>query len=523
MIQASKLKMIYGEEIAYKVINSKILVIGAGGIGCELVKTLSVTGRFDLVINALDNIEARNYVNQICYNLDIPLIEAGTNGYVATCVDKPKDQSFPVCTIRQKPEKLIHCIVWAKALFDGLFGSRDQSDHIIDYLPEPIQDQSADFFDYAKQVFSKLFDEEVKNQIQAVKSKLMAQTLNPDEKQSEESFLKKINVLEFSNHEESIQRDLTDREYKLNKPELNDENNLTILTLQEQIYTFVQSILKIYQERFDKIGQMTFDKDDDSIIDLVSSATNLRAYNFSVAMESKFKIKEMAGKIIPAISSSNALVASLQVFEAIKILAGQFENLQGIYYRRLDTKKLQSFKRINDPKNPNLIDEVLIRDIQLGDEFQMAFDTFQYEQFSDLDEDEEIMNKKKLIRTLSELNVTDNSIIQVQGDFKSQTENNQSSVIYVLLCECPEQEETLKTVLLKKGINQPLFDNTMEISEGEVEIQNDQKFTEAIIKPQTIIGKRLHSEIEIGNQVDIDETKNSDSNKRAKIDEQIEV
>jgi ubiquitin-like 1-activating enzyme E1 B len=43
----------------------------------------------------------------------------------------------------------------------------------------------------------------------------------------------------------------------------------------------------------------------------VSAATNIRATNFSIAMESMFKIKEMAGKIIPAISSSNALVAAL--------------------------------------------------------------------------------------------------------------------------------------------------------------------------------------------------------------------
>ena len=56
---------------------------------------------------------------------------------------------------------------------------------------------------------------------------------------------------------------------------------------------------------------MVFDKDDDIVIDFVSSATNLRAFNFSIDLESKFKIKEMAGKIIPAISSSNALVANL--------------------------------------------------------------------------------------------------------------------------------------------------------------------------------------------------------------------
>ena len=44
----------------------------------------------------------------------------------------------------------------------------------------------------------------------------------------------------------------------------------------------------------------------------------------------------MAGKIIPAISSSNALVAALQVIESIKILSGKFDLLYGIVYQRMD-------------------------------------------------------------------------------------------------------------------------------------------------------------------------------------------
>jgi hypothetical protein len=35
----------------------------------------------------------------------------------------------------------------------------------------------------------------------------------------------------------------------------------------------------------------------------------------------------MAGKIVPAISSSNALVAALQVFEAIKVLTKNYNQL----------------------------------------------------------------------------------------------------------------------------------------------------------------------------------------------------
>lgn len=109
--------------------------------------------KFDLVINALDNEQARNHVNEMCFNLDIPLVEAGTNGYRATCVSikrgltqcyqciaKEKEQSFPVCTIRQRPERLIHCIHWAKFLFDGLFGPKDQaSNNMIEDIIEELE------------------------------------------------------------------------------------------------------------------------------------------------------------------------------------------------------------------------------------------------------------------------------------------------------------------------------------------------------------------------------------------------
>lgn len=56
---------------------------------------------------------------------------------------------------------------------------------------------------------------------------------------------------------------------------------------------------------------MSFDKDDDLAIQFVTAATNLRASTFNIQTETQFKIKEMAGKIVPAISSSNAIVASL--------------------------------------------------------------------------------------------------------------------------------------------------------------------------------------------------------------------
>lgn len=99
---------------------------------------------------------------------------------------------------------------------------------------------------------------------------------------------------------------------------------------------------------------MTFDKDDAHAVEFVSAAANIRANNFSIPMESLFKIKEMAGKIVPAISSSNALGASLQVFEAVKLLAKQNGKLKAIVYKRTDdARRLTSLSRKNEAPNPD--------------------------------------------------------------------------------------------------------------------------------------------------------------------------
>ena len=45
------------------------------------------------------------------------------------CQPKPTPKTYPVCTIRNTPDKPIHCIVWAKdLLFATLFGPQMASD-----------------------------------------------------------------------------------------------------------------------------------------------------------------------------------------------------------------------------------------------------------------------------------------------------------------------------------------------------------------------------------------------------------
>jgi ubiquitin-like 1-activating enzyme E1 B len=195
-----------------KIKESNVLVVGAGGIGCELLKNIVMTGfqritvidldtidlsnlnrqflfqhqhikkskalvakesvlkfnpnvditahhgsiyearfglewfkGFDIVLNALDNLQARRHVNKMCLAANVPLIESGTAGYHGQvsvhhypftscydCTSKPiEKKTYPVCTIRSTPSEPIHTIVWAKNyLFNALFGKMDDEEEV---------------------------------------------------------------------------------------------------------------------------------------------------------------------------------------------------------------------------------------------------------------------------------------------------------------------------------------------------------------------------------------------------------
>ncbi len=46
------------------------------------------------------------------------------------CQPKPAAKTYPGCTIRNTPSEPIHCIVWAKHLFNQLFGEPDADNDV---------------------------------------------------------------------------------------------------------------------------------------------------------------------------------------------------------------------------------------------------------------------------------------------------------------------------------------------------------------------------------------------------------
>lgn len=146
---------------------------------------------FDVVINALDNVKARQYVNTMCVLAGVPLVEGGSTGllgqsypiipHYTECYNcKPRGgnegEQYAVCTIRSTPDKLEHCIVWAKELFVLLFGKRDDSllyeevDSVYMDSLTPANDQvlsePSKCLEFCIDLLEALFDREIEKRIQ---------------------------------------------------------------------------------------------------------------------------------------------------------------------------------------------------------------------------------------------------------------------------------------------------------------------------------------------------------------------
>lgn len=137
-------------------------------------------------------------------------------------------------------------------------------------------------------------------------------------------------------------------------PEQNLDWDQKPWSLMENVRVFRESLAEIsadFNERrkTDPGFSMSFDKDDEASLNFVTAAANLRAHIFGISVQSRFSVKgisvtsgatmrnsnkigiEMAGNIIPAIATTNAIVAGMIVMLAFKVLSDQLGQCKYTY------------------------------------------------------------------------------------------------------------------------------------------------------------------------------------------------
>ena len=395
-----------GKDHSNNIYNCKILCVGAGGIGCEVLKNLVLCGfkdievidldtidvsnlnrqflfrqkhvglskaltaanaamtfnkdakiiahhgnikdvkfgikyieQFHVVLNALDNVDARKHMNRLCLAADVPLIDSGTTGFLGQvmpirknitqcydCTPKTTQKVYPICTIRSTPDKPVHCIVWGKECFKLIFGDPKESmlyddeeatGTAADYMklldiPKDIS-KSIDVVTYIAKLLKALFHDDINKKIEmdvykSAKSKpepITEVMINKGLKNSIDS----VNNKSSSSSLLLLLSNGSNNRVEYDRKKLSEDECVT-----EMINCILDAI------KDDTIGKLAFDKDDDLAMRFVAAAANLRSSVFKIETMSLHDAKGIAGNIIPAIATTNAIIAGVQVMSAVKLL-----------------------------------------------------------------------------------------------------------------------------------------------------------------------------------------------------------
>ena len=327
----------------------------------------------DIIVNALDNISARQYVDDKCVLYSKPLFESGTLGTKCNIqiiipaqtksyseTTDPPEKNIPLCTIKHFPFKIEHCIAWSMEIFNRYFnefikdllelsgGTLSFKQYMNKIDNESVKYNklkllsrfvslgelsSASIIHFTKSIFVELF-------ITPIKHLLTNRPL--DEKTDDGECFWSGNrlppkpiqltslynpfIICFSkmlchcigvdlNIEVGIVDIEKDDEYveeNIDTGNLYDINQLLL----EQIIT--SSYVDSHTERHYRVEVYEKDNVENGHVELVRQLSNIRADIYNIDTISHFECSFISGNIIPALPTTTSLVTAFTIMELLK-------------------------------------------------------------------------------------------------------------------------------------------------------------------------------------------------------------
>lgn len=316
----------------------------------------------DIYLNALDNVDARIYMDTQAIKYSKPLIDSGTMGSkgnvqviipnltetYGSSKDPDEKVGIPICTLKAFPYKPEHTIQWARELFETEFNqipqflnkyknkielanindadSRQLLKQLHKYENFEINYQSfnkligtilrENFFDNIKEIIDKYSKPENKEELGDKKLPEFL-TNDEDDKQIIKQFYKNgfmlLNQVFGSNIEfdekNNIDINIFDFiPFKYNIEELNSDQIIEILN---PIIDFVP-----------QASLIEFEKDDDDLghVQWIWSCSNMRNIQYSIPYSNLWETRKIAGNIIPALITTTSLISGFQILEFIRVV-----------------------------------------------------------------------------------------------------------------------------------------------------------------------------------------------------------
>ncbi|KAJ7001297.1 hypothetical protein NC653_011661 [Populus alba x Populus x berolinensis] len=282
--------------------------------------------QFNVVLNGLDNLDARRHVNRLCLAAEVPLVESGTTGFLGQvtvhvkgktecyeCQPKPAPKTYPVCTITSTPSKFVHCVVWAKdLLFAKLFGDKNQDNDLNVRSNDAARssEHAGDAFEWSGNEDLEQYGRGVYDHVFGYNIEL---ALSNEETWKNRNKPRPIYCRDVLPDRMTQQNGNVDKTDDLSSASamasLGLKNPQDIWCLMENTKVFIEALKLFFTKRRKEIGNLSFDKDDQLAVEFVTAAANIRAASFNIPLHSLFEAKGIAGNIVHAVATTNAIVA----------------------------------------------------------------------------------------------------------------------------------------------------------------------------------------------------------------------